>query len=51
VLRGRLPGNVEVIENGLHFNVDVAAGQKTGFYLDQRDNRALTETLAAIATC
>jgi len=47
VLRGRLPGNVEVIENGLHFNVDVAAGQKTGFYLDQRDNRALTETLAA----
>ncbi len=47
VLRGMLPDNVEVIENGLHFNVDVAAGQKTGFYLDQRDNRALTETLAA----
>ncbi len=46
VLRGTLPDNVEVIENGLHFNVDVAAGQKTGFYLDQRDNRALTETLA-----
>ena len=47
VLRGTLPDNVEVIENGLRFNVDVAAGQKTGFYLDQRDNRALTETLAA----
>jgi 23S rRNA (cytosine1962-C5)-methyltransferase len=46
VLRGTLPDNVEVIENGLHFRVDVAAGQKTGFYLDQRDNRALTETLA-----
>lgn len=46
VLRGTLPDTVEVIENGLHFNVDVAAGQKTGFYLDQRDNRALTETLA-----
>jgi len=46
VLRGTLPDNVEVIENGLHFKVDVAAGQKTGFYLDQRDNRALTETLA-----
>ena len=46
VLRGTLPDNVEVIENGLRFNVDVAAGQKTGFYLDQRDNRALTETLA-----
>ncbi|KXS32166.1 MAG: Uncharacterized protein AWT59_1692 [Candidatus Gallionella acididurans] len=46
VLRGVLPENVEVIENGLRFNVDVAAGQKTGFYLDQRDNRALTGTLA-----
>jgi 23S rRNA (cytosine1962-C5)-methyltransferase len=47
VLRGTLPDTVEVIENGLRFKVDVAAGQKTGFYLDQRDNRALTETLAA----
>ncbi|MDO8465169.1 MAG: class I SAM-dependent rRNA methyltransferase [Gallionella sp.] len=47
VLRGSLPDNVEVVEHGLHFKVDVAAGQKTGFYLDQRDNRALTETLAA----
>jgi 23S rRNA (cytosine1962-C5)-methyltransferase len=46
VLRGALPDNVAVIENGLRFSVDVAAGQKTGFYLDQRDNRALTETLA-----
>jgi 23S rRNA (cytosine1962-C5)-methyltransferase len=46
VLHGTLPDNVEVLENGLHFKVDVAAGQKTGFYLDQRDNRALTETLA-----
>jgi 23S rRNA (cytosine1962-C5)-methyltransferase len=46
VLRGALPDNVEVIEHGLRFMVDVAAGQKTGFYLDQRDNRALTETLA-----
>ena len=46
VLRGTLPDNVEVVENGLHFIVDVAGGQKTGFYLDQRDNRALTETLA-----
>ena len=47
VLCGTLPDNVEVIEHGLCFKVDVAAGQKTGFYLDQRDNRALTETLAA----
>ena len=47
VLRGALPDSVEVVENGLRFNVDVAAGQKTGFYLDQRDNRALTGVLAA----
>ncbi len=47
VLRGALPENIEVIEHGLRFKVDVAEGQKTGFYLDQRDNRALTETLCA----
>lgn len=46
VLRGALPETVEVIEHGLRFGVDVAEGQKTGFYLDQRVNRALTETLA-----
>jgi 23S rRNA (cytosine1962-C5)-methyltransferase len=46
VLRGELPTSVEVLEHGLRFSVDVASGQKTGFYLDQRDNRALTGTLA-----
>jgi 23S rRNA (cytosine1962-C5)-methyltransferase len=46
VLRGTLPDQVEVTEHGLRFAVDVAAGQKTGFYLDQRDNRYLTGTLA-----
>lgn len=45
IVRGTLPDRVEVIENGLSFAVDVATGQKTGFYLDQRDNRALTGTL------
>lgn len=46
-LRGTLPDNIEVVEHGLRFKVDIADGQKTGFYLDQRDNRKLTETLAA----
>jgi 23S rRNA (cytosine1962-C5)-methyltransferase len=32
---------VEILENGNLFQVDFASGQKTGFYLDQRDNRAL----------
>jgi 23S rRNA (cytosine1962-C5)-methyltransferase len=31
---------VEVREHGLRYAVDMARGQKTGFYLDQRDNRA-----------
>lgn len=31
---------VEIIENGLHFLVDVADGQKTGYFLDQKENRA-----------
>ncbi len=34
-------------ENGLLFEADVLRGQKTGFFLDQRDNRARVETLAA----
>ncbi len=32
---------VVIKENGLSFRVDLFGGQKTGFYLDQRDNRAL----------
>ena len=31
----------DVLENGLRFSVDVVKGQKTGFFLDQRDNRRL----------
>lgn len=34
-------------ENGLQFLIDVQHGHKTGFYLDQRDNRALARSLAA----
>ncbi|HVE71846.1 MAG TPA: class I SAM-dependent rRNA methyltransferase [Thermoanaerobaculia bacterium] len=35
-----------IIEYGLNFRVDVEAGQKTGFFLDQRENRRLARTLA-----
>ena len=31
---------VEIIENGVKYNVDVEDGQKTGFFLDQKNNRA-----------
>ncbi|MGL4227982.1 MAG: class I SAM-dependent rRNA methyltransferase [Tannerellaceae bacterium] len=38
-------GNVEdiAVENGLQFYVDWLRGQKTGFFVDQRDNRSLLE--------
>jgi 23S rRNA (cytosine1962-C5)-methyltransferase len=38
---GEPPRPVVVREHGAIFRVDVHAGQKTGFFLDQRDNRAL----------
>jgi len=35
-----IPGTKTIRENDMRFLVDVLGGQKTGFYLDQRDNRA-----------
>ena len=37
---------VTITENGLRFEVNAGAGQKTGFYLDQRENRARVAALA-----
>jgi 23S rRNA (cytosine1962-C5)-methyltransferase len=46
-LRGpREPARLVVTEHGLTFEVDLALGHKTGFYLDQRDNRRLVRGLA-----
>ncbi len=42
----RCPTPVIVHEDGLRYRVDPVAGQKTGFYLDQRDNRRLVRDLA-----
>ncbi|MFM8951499.1 MAG: class I SAM-dependent rRNA methyltransferase [Planctomycetaceae bacterium] len=40
VIRGAPPaGPIFVAERGLRFGIDLAEGQKTGYYLDQRDNR------------
>ncbi|MCA9950907.1 MAG: class I SAM-dependent rRNA methyltransferase [Anaerolineales bacterium] len=40
LLRGKLPpDDFSIQENGHQFQVDLLAGHKTGFYLDQRDNR------------
>lgn len=38
---GEGTGAGEVLENGQRFAIDWAGGQKTGFFIDQRDNRAL----------
>ena len=40
------PALAPFLENGLRFVADLAAGQKTGFFLDQRDNRARLRALA-----
>lgn len=48
VLLGSQPdGPIEFSERGLEFEADVLAGQKTGHFLDQRDNRVLVGGLSA----
>lgn len=39
LLHGKVPERVKILENGLKFYVDIIRGQKTGFFLDQRDKR------------
>lgn len=47
ILTGKpLSGPVVFSETGLLFEADVLRGQKTGFFLDQRENRRLVESLA-----
>ena len=47
-LHGEAPSTpLAIDENGVRLAVDIAGGHKTGFYLDQRDNRALLGQLAA----
>jgi 23S rRNA (cytosine1962-C5)-methyltransferase len=42
----KLAGRVTFLETGICFEADVIRGQKTGFFLDQRENRRRVETLA-----
>jgi 23S rRNA (cytosine1962-C5)-methyltransferase len=46
-LRGRPPSRVQILEYGLQFLVDIEKGHKTGFYLDQRENRHLLQAFCA----
>lgn len=43
-LKGHFDTKVEMIENGVKFIVDIENGQKTGFFLDQKENRASLKT-------
>jgi 23S rRNA (cytosine1962-C5)-methyltransferase len=43
----RAAARCTIVEHGLSFHVDVEQGQKTGFFLDQRDNRQRVRALAA----
>lgn len=45
-LRDDVPGVTEITENGLKFSVDYINGQKTGFFLDQKYNRAAIRRIA-----
>ena len=47
LLRGEVPDQVDMVENGIHFMVDVKHGQKTGFFLDQKWNRAAMKPFCA----
>ncbi|MDZ7373575.1 MAG: class I SAM-dependent rRNA methyltransferase [candidate division KSB1 bacterium] len=47
VWKGELAGPVEIIESGVHYLVDPLGGQKTGFFLDQRDNRLLLRSVSS----
>jgi 23S rRNA (cytosine1962-C5)-methyltransferase len=47
LILGTLAMPIVLVEDGLAYRVDVARGQKTGFFLDQRDNRARIRALAA----
>lgn len=46
-LVGRVPdGGVPFLESGIRWNADIVAGQKTGFFLDQREPRAFVRALS-----
>jgi 23S rRNA (cytosine1962-C5)-methyltransferase len=46
VLAGEVPQSVEVTEQGIRYQVDLREGQKTGLFLDQRENRAAARQYA-----
>ncbi|MDR1847835.1 MAG: class I SAM-dependent rRNA methyltransferase [Bacteroidales bacterium] len=46
-LLGNVPDELYALENGIKYLIDYKCGQKTGFFIDQRDNRNLLSLMAA----
>ncbi|MFC2028412.1 class I SAM-dependent rRNA methyltransferase [Chloroflexota bacterium] len=46
LISGKVPNQLSIIENNISFLIDVRDGHKTGFYLDQRNNRKLVQHLS-----
>jgi 23S rRNA (cytosine1962-C5)-methyltransferase len=46
LLHGEVPETVEVVENGVRFEADLWRGQKTGLFLDQRENHLVARSYA-----
>ena len=46
LMGGEIVTPIKIKENGLHYWVDILGGQKTGFYLDQRENRSKIREIA-----
>jgi 23S rRNA (cytosine1962-C5)-methyltransferase len=47
IVKGEIGGPIPLTENGRRFFADLAEGQKTGWFYDQRDNRAAVAALAS----
>jgi len=47
LIAGALPETLVITENGVKYKADLRAGQKTGFFFDQRENRALLRRYAS----
>jgi 23S rRNA (cytosine1962-C5)-methyltransferase len=47
LIAGSLPDPLTILENGVRYQVNLASGQKTGFFFDQRVNRALVRHYGA----
>lgn len=47
LISGKMPEEgLVIVENGIKYQIDIAGGQKTGFYIDQSDNRQKVSELA-----